>query len=82
MQTAQMLATLLADPTPAIQVQAGFEDDMKFSLRPVVFQKLTNIGSLFTEEKKPESYFKDKMLKKLKKSVYHGQVKLVTYIGV
>ena len=72
-----MLAALQADPSPAIQVRAGFENEMKFSLRPVIFQKLTKIGTLFTEDKKPEEYFKNKMLKKLKKSKYHGQVKLV-----
>ena len=54
---------------------------MKFSLRPVVFQKLTRIGTLFAEEKKPEKHFKDKMLKKLRNSLYHGQVKLITYLG-
>ena len=77
-----MLADLLADQSPAIQVRAGFQNEMKFALRPNIFQKLTKIGTLFTEEKKPEEYFKNKMLKKLKKSKYHGQVKLVSYIGV
>ena len=50
---------------------------MRFSLRPAVFQKLVKIGTLFTEGKKPEQYYKSKMLKRLKKSKYHGPVRLV-----
>ena len=71
-----MLAALQADPSPAIQVRAGFENEMKFSLRPVVFQKLTKIGTLFTEDKKPEEYFKNKMLKKLSNSASSSMAKL------
>ena len=37
MKTPQMLAALMADTSPAIQVRAGFENEMKFSLRPSVF---------------------------------------------
>ena len=72
----------MADSSPAIQVRAGFQNEMKLSLRPAIFQKLAKIGTLFAEEKKPEEYFKNKMLGKLKKSMYHGQIKLVSYIGV
>ena len=47
----------------------------------MVFQKLAQIGNLFKEETKPEHYYKNKMLKKLKSSKHHGQAKLVNYVG-
>ena len=77
-----MLAALMAVRSPAIEVKAQFDDEMKFSLRPAVFQKLTRIGSLFTEGRKPEYYYKNKMLEKLRKSSHQGQVKMVTRLGV
>ena len=67
-----MQQALRADKSPAIQVQAQFDDEMKLSLRPAVFQKLTKIGGLFAQEKRPEDYYKNRMLKKLNKSLHHG----------
>ena len=40
------------------------------------------IGSLFAEGEKPQHYYKNKMLGRLKKSLHYGQVKMVTYLGV
>lgn len=54
--------------TPKIEIKAQLDDEMHFSLRPAVFQKLVKIGTLFAEGEKPEHYYKNKMLKKLKKS--------------
>ena len=51
-------------------------------MRPAVFQKLVKIGVLFVEPTKPQIYYKNKMLKKLKKSSYSGPVKLVSFIAV
>ena len=82
MKTPEMLEALMAVRSPAIEVKAQFDDEMRFSLRPAVFQKLTRIGSLFTEGKKPEYYYKNKMLEKLRKSSHQGQVKMVTRLGV
>lgn len=50
---------------------------MNLSLRPAVFQKLCQIGTLFQEEKKSEYFYKKKMLKKLSECQFYGQVKLV-----
>ena len=72
MKTPELLAALMAVRSPAIEVKAQFDDEMKFSLRPAVFQKLTRIGNLFTEGKKPEYYYKNKMLEKLRKSSHQG----------
>lgn len=82
MRTPEMLEQLLSDCTPAIQIKASLDDEIQLSLRPAVFQKLVRIGSLFTEGEKPALYYKNKMLSKLKKSQHHGQVKMVTYLGI
>ena len=82
MRTPEMLEVWLADQGAATQVSAEFDDEMMLVLRPAVFQKLTKIGTLLSEEAKPENHFKAKMLKKLTKSKHHGQVKLVTYLGI
>ena len=38
------------------------------------------IGSLFSEGQKTEHYYKNKMLKKLKTSKFHGPVKMVNKV--
>jgi len=82
MQTPEMLEKLKADTSPDVQVKAQFDDEMQFKLRPAVFQKLCKIGTLFLEGKKPLLHYKKKMLKKLERSSFHGQVKMVTTFGV
>ena len=51
---------------------------MSLSLRPAVFQKLCQIGSLFQEEKRTEFYYKKKMLKKLSSCQFHSRVKMAS----
>ena len=67
-----MLKALLEDPSAAIEVLAQLDDEIQLSLRPAVFQKLMRIGSLFAEGEKPQHYYKNKMLGRLKKSLHHG----------
>lgn len=54
---------------------------MKFCLRPAVFQKLTQIGTLFSEPPKKEHYYKNKMLKKLKIATFSGPIRVVGILG-
>jgi len=69
---------MLADDTsPAFAIQAEFKDDMQLRLKPAVFQKLCNLGSLFSEGQKPQLYYKKKMLQKLEKAKYHGRVRII-----
>ena len=53
-----MLEVWLADRGASTQVSAEFDNEMMLILRPNVFQKFTKIGSLFSEEEKPENHFK------------------------
>lgn len=65
MQTQEMLDLLLADKSPAMQVQAKFDNDLHMVLKPAIFGKMLGITSLFTESRKDLQYYKHKMLKKL-----------------
>ena len=76
-----MLELLMSDCTPASQIKASLDNEIQLSLRPAVFQKLVRIGTLFTEGEKPAQYYKNKMLRKLRKSKHQGQVKMVNYLG-
>lgn len=60
MRTPENKSHLQALNSPLFQVIAGFDSDLKLSLKPEVFIKLTKIGTLLVAEQKPEEYWKNK----------------------
>lgn len=81
METPEMKEALRADMSPKLEIRAKMVDEIKFSLWPVIFQKLASTATAFTVGHKSEHYHKSKMLKKLSKSKYYGDVKLITALG-
>lgn len=81
METPEMKDALRADLSPKLEIRAKMVDEIKFSLWPVIFQKLATTVTAFTVGHKSEHYHKSKMLKKLSKSKHYGDVKLITALG-
>ena len=76
MRTHEEKIALSKNTSPALEVKAAFDNEMRFSLRPVIFLKLLKIGELVSEPPKPDDYYIKKMRKKEKKAQYSGQVRI------
>ena len=63
-------------------MKAQFDDEMQLRLKPALFHKITQIGTLFVEEKRSHSYYRNKMLEKLKSATFRGKVKLVSKLEI
>ncbi len=61
--------------SPLIEVVAGFDSELKLSLKPHIFYKLTEIVTLFVAEEHPEEYWLAKKQKRLDLSSFRSEVK-------
>ena len=66
MRTHEEKIALSKNMSPSFEIKAAFDNEMKFSLRPVIFLKLLKIGDLVAEPPKPDAYYIKKMRKKEK----------------
>ena len=66
MSTHEAKIALSKNMSPGFEIKAAFDNEMKFSLRPVIFVKLLKIGDLVSEPPKPDEYYIKKMRKKEK----------------
>ena len=61
--------------TPLIEIIAGFDSELKLCLKPKIFYKITEIGTLIVAEEHPEEYWMKKKHKRLDLSSFRTEVK-------
>lgn len=80
METQEAALKLKADKSPELRVQASFDSEMQFVLKPDLFRMLTKIGDLFVTKVVDEEYWIKKMNKAIDNSHYYGKLSLLRTI--